>query len=118
MLFVQRQRQVAQTGSSARASGEYLERIRVISKATEPDDRVFTNVTGKPAITLYTSLIADVLNEAKLREGTQGVPRSTYYFRHTYATLRLQEGVDMYFLAGQMADFPSTQLLETHYGTT
>jgi hypothetical protein len=48
--------------------GEYLERIRVISKATEPNDRVFTNVTGKPAN----------LNEANLREGTQGVPRSTY----------------------------------------
>jgi integrase len=31
--------------------GEYLERIRAIAKATEPDDRVFTNVTGKPAIT-------------------------------------------------------------------
>jgi hypothetical protein len=31
----------------------------------------------------------DLLNEANLREGTQGVPRSTYCFRHTYATLRL-----------------------------
>ena len=35
--------------------GDYLERIRTISKATEPDDRVFTNVTGKPAKTLYSS---------------------------------------------------------------
>ena len=63
--------------------GEYLERIRAISKATEQDDRVFTNITGKPAKTLYSSLIADLLNEANLREGTQGVPRSTYCFRHT-----------------------------------
>ena len=70
--------------------GDYLERVRAISKATESDDRVFTNITGKPAKTLYSSLIADLLNEAKLREGTQGVPRSTYCFRHTYATLRLQ----------------------------
>lgn len=49
---------------------EYLERIRAISKATEQDDRVFTNITGKPAKTLYRSLIADLLNEANLREGT------------------------------------------------
>src|SRR6202000_3263092 len=69
--------------------GDYLERIRSISKATELQDRVFTTVNGKPAKSLYTSLIADLLNEANLREGMQGVPRSTYCFRHTYATLRL-----------------------------
>ncbi len=45
--------------------GDYLERIRAISKATEPDDRVFTNITGKPAKTLYSSLIADLLNRSK-----------------------------------------------------
>jgi integrase len=82
-----------------RSVGEYLERIRAISKATEPDNRVFTNIKGKPAKTLYSSLIADLLNEAHLRESTQGVPRSTYCFRHTYATLRLQKGVHVYFLA-------------------
>jgi integrase len=94
--------------------GDYLERIRVISKAIEQDDRVFTNITGKPAKTLYSSLIADLLNEANLREGTQGVPRSTYCFRHTYATLRLQEGVDVYFLAEQMGT--SVHMIESHYG--
>jgi integrase len=94
--------------------GEYLERIRTISKATEPDDRVFTNTTGKPEKTLYSKLIENLLNEAKLREGTQGVPRSTYCFRHTYATLRLQEGVDVYFLAEQMGT--SVHMIETHYG--
>jgi integrase len=94
--------------------GEYLDRIRVISKATEPDDRVFTSVTGKPAKTLYSSLIAGLLNEAKLREGKQGVPRSTYCFRHTYAALRLQEGVDVSFLAEQMGT--SVHMIESHYG--
>jgi len=94
--------------------GDYLERIRTISKATESDDRVFTNVTGKPAKTLYSSLTADLLKESNLREGTQGVPRSTYCFRHTYATLRLQEGVDVYFLAEQMGT--SVHMIESHYG--
>ena len=62
--------------------GDYLERIRTISKTTEPDDHVFTMITGRPAKTLYSSLIADLLTKANLREGTQGVPRSTYCFRH------------------------------------
>jgi integrase len=94
--------------------GDYLERIRVISKATQLEDRVFTNITGKPAKTLYNYLIGDLLNEANLREGMQGVPRSTYCFRHTYATLRLQEGVDVYFLAEQMGT--SVHMIEQHYG--
>ena len=94
--------------------GDYLERIRLISKARELEDRVFTTVNGKPAKSLYTSLIADLLEKANLREGTQGVVRSTYCFRHTYATLRLQEGVDVYFLAEQMGT--SVQMIESHYG--
>ena len=94
--------------------GDYLERIRILSKATKPNDRVFTNITGKPAKTLYISLIADLLEKANLREGKQGVPRSTYCFRHTYATLRLQEGIDLYFLADQMGT--SVQMIESHYG--
>lgn len=94
--------------------GDYLERIRAMSKATAPDDRVFTTVIGKPAKSLYSSLIASLLKQANLREGAQGVPRSTYCFRHTYATLRLQEGVDVYFLAEQMGT--SVQMIESHYG--
>jgi hypothetical protein len=40
--------------------------------------------------------------------------RSVYCFRHTYATFRLMEGVDIYFLAKQMGT--SVQMIETHYG--
>lgn len=94
--------------------GDYLERIRSISKATDPDDRVFTTTTGEPAKSLYQALIEDVLTEAGLREGAHGVPRSTYCFRHTYATFRLQEGVDVYFLAEQMGT--SVKMIEDHYG--
>lgn len=94
--------------------GDYLDRIRAISKATAPDDRVFTTITGQPAKSLYKHLIEDVLTEAVLREGAHGVPRSTYCFRHTYATFRLQEGVDVYFLAEQMGT--SVKMIEDHYG--
>jgi integrase len=94
--------------------GDYLDRIRAISKATAPDDPVFTTITGKPAETLYQSLIEDLLIEAKLREGADGTMRTTYCFRHTYATFRLQMGVDVYFLAQQMGT--SVQMIESHYG--
>ncbi|MGE0022063.1 MAG: tyrosine-type recombinase/integrase [Hyphomicrobium sp.] len=94
--------------------GEFLDRIRAISRATAPDDRVFTTTTGEPAKSLYKRLIEDVLTEAALREGAHGVPRSTYCFRHTYATFRLQEGVDVYFLAEQMGT--SVKMIEDHYG--
>ena len=93
---------------------DYLERVRAISKATEPDSRVFTTITGKPATTIYKNMIEAVLVEAGLRDGTNGVPRSTYCFRHTYATFRLSEGVDVYFLAEQMGT--SVKMIEDHYG--
>ncbi len=57
-------------------------------------------------------MIEDLLIKAKLREGASGVPRSTYCFRHTYATFRLAEGVDMYFLAKQMGT--SVKMIEEH----
>jgi integrase len=40
--------------------------------------------------------------------------RSTYCFRHTYATFRLEEGVDVYFLAKQMGT--SVKMIEEFYG--
>lgn len=93
---------------------DYLERIRAISKATKPDDRVFTTIKGEPASTLYSGMVERLLVEAGLREGQNGVPRSTYCFRHTYATFRLSEGVDVYFLAEQMGT--SVKMIEDHYG--
>ncbi len=92
----------------------YLERIRKISKATTPDDHVFTTTEGKPARTLYHSLIEGLLTDSKLLESSSGSRRSTYCFRHTYATFRLTEGVDVYFLAKQMGT--SVKMIEDHYG--
>jgi integrase len=94
--------------------GEYLERIRTLSKATEPNNPVFTTYEGEAANSLYKALIRDLLTETKLREGPSGIPRSTYSFRHTYATFRLSEGVDVYFLAQQMGT--SVKMIEEHYG--
>ncbi|MGC1303738.1 MAG: site-specific integrase [Caulobacteraceae bacterium] len=94
--------------------GDYLDRIKAIAKAKAPDDAVFTTLTGKPAKSLYQAMVEDLLIKAELRDGPSGVPRSTYCFRHTYATFRLGEGVDVYFLAEQMGT--SVKMIEDHYG--
>jgi len=113
VLFVQGKGQ-SRNLVAPKSVGDYLDRIRAISKATASEDRVFTTITGEPARTLYARLVADLLTTAKLRDGAHGVPRSTYCFRHTYATLRLQAGVDVYFLAEQMGT--SVKMIEDHYG--
>ena len=100
--------------------GDYFQRIREISAKLrkhvpiEPGQPVFTTFTGEPALTLYDSMIKNLLEETGLHLGPSGVPRSTYCFRHTYATFRLSEGVDVYFLAEQMGT--SVKMIEQHYG--
>src|ERR1700749_3794923 len=93
---------------------DYLERIRNISKATGPNDFVFTTHKGTSSISLYHDLIERLLDESKLMYSSAGSRRSTYCFRHTYATYRLMEGVDVYFLAKQMGT--SVKMIEDHYG--
>ena len=94
--------------------GDYLDRIRALSKATAPDDPVFTIINGKPAKYLYEDAVEKLLTHTGLRMGPNGTPRSTYCFRHTYATFRLSEGVDVYILAEQMGT--SVKMIENHYG--
>lgn len=80
----------------------------------KPLDPVFTTIDGTPAASLYKHLIDDLLTKAGLRVGPGGTIRSTYSFRHTYATMRLSEGVDVYLLAEQMGT--SVKMIEDHYG--
>ena len=75
---------------------------------------MFTTYKGEPAESLYKALVKDLLTETKLLKGPAGTERSTYCFRHTYATLRISEGVDVYLLAEQMGT--SVQMIEKHYG--
>ncbi|WP_208649175.1 hypothetical protein [Brevundimonas diminuta] len=58
--------------------------------------------------------IEALLREAGLLLSASGSTRSTYCFRHTYATIRLTEGVDVYFLSKQMGT--SVKMIEDHYG--
>lgn len=92
----------------------YLDRIKSLSKSTNPDDPVFTSQQGKGSTTLYDAPVADLLQYAGLLYSSNGSRRSTYSFRHTYATFRLMEGVDVYFLAKQMGT--SVKMIEDYYG--
>lgn len=92
----------------------YIERVRKLAKVKGPDDHVFTNYDGTPTTSLYAGLIEDLLSDTKLLISSSGSRRSTYCFRHTYATFRLTEGVDVYFLAKQMGT--SVKMIEDHYG--
>jgi len=92
----------------------YFERIKAISKAAKDDDLIFTTDEGKVARTLYHSLIERLLKESGLTYSSSGSRRSTYCFRHTYATFRLTEGIDVIFLAKQMGT--SVAMIENFYG--
>jgi integrase len=92
----------------------YLERIKAVSKATKPDDAVFSTYAGRQSQSLYDTLIEDLLTASGLLHGPSGTRRSSYCFRHTYATFRLMEGVDVYFLAKQMGT--SVKMIEDYYG--
>jgi integrase len=92
---------------------EYLERVRAVSKATEEKHRVFTTIKGTPAASLYSGVIALLLKDSGLLFSASGSRRSTYCFRHTYATFRLSEGVEVHSLARQMGT--SVKMIEDHY---
>ena len=95
----------------------YLDDIKNLSKGkTGPDDFVFTTYDGSQAKTLYASLLNDILGEKQtnLLYSSSGKRRSTYSFRHTYATFRLMYGTDVYILAQQMGT--SVDMIEDYYG--
>lgn len=92
----------------------YLQRIRSISNATQMDDFVFCTIQGQQNNNLYASAIENLLDYAGLRISSSGSARTTYCFRHTYATFRLMEGTDVYFLAKQMGT--SVKMIEDYYG--
>ncbi len=112
LTYLNRIREIARTQSKTEKDDDGDPKIIVGNPAF--DDFVFTTHNGKRAGSLYQALIESMFENAGLRAGSNGIPRSTYCFRHTYATFRLEEGIDVYFLAQQMGT--SVKMIEDHYG--
>ena len=95
-------------------SERYFKRIKRREHHLGPDDYVFCHEDGKP--------IGDfggfdrLLELAGLTHDSEGNKRTIYSLRHTYATLRLQHGTNVYWLKKNMGT--TVDMIERHYGQT
>lgn len=80
-----------------------------------PSSLVFCHPNGKPIGSFKKSFLA-LLKLAGVTHSPEGVLRTPYSLRHTYATERLNAGVQEYHLAKNMGT--SVAMLEQHYGHT
>src|SRR5271170_41087 len=79
------------------------------------DECVFSHKSGQP-IQSFKKGFMTLLTEAGVESDRDGERRTIYSLRHTYATFRLQEGVNHYVLARNMGT--SVKMLEQFYGHT
>lgn len=96
----------------------YLERIwkhreNELGKAPPRTEPVFCNRMGEP-IQSYKKGFARALAECGLLYQADGKKRVPYSLRHTYATMRITEGVSVYQLAANMGT--SVAMIEKYYG--
>ncbi len=76
---------------------------------------VFADKNGK-AIKSFKKGYEGFIQHLGLQKDANGKTRTIYSLRHTYATLRLSHGVDVYKLAQNMGT--SVEMIERHYGHT
>ena len=98
----------------------YFQRIwelRTEEIGTKPskDDYVFSHKDGTQIHT-FKKGFAELITNAGVDVDRNGEKRTIYSLRHTYATFRLQEGVNHYVLARNMGT--SVKMLENFYGHT
>ena len=79
------------------------------------DSYVFCSKAGKP-IGSFKRSFNSLIDKAGVAMDTHGQRRTIYSLRHTYATFRLEEGVNHYALAQNMGT--SVAMLEQFYGHT
>lgn len=95
----------------------YLDRIfdfrtKELGEQPEEDEIVFCHRTGV-AVDSYKKGFTTLLEANSLRTDIEGNNHTLYSLRHTYATLRLEEGAPHYLIAQNMGT--SVQMLEKHY---
>jgi integrase len=93
---------------------KYFDDIRTRKNHTGPDDYIFCNADGE-TIKNWTGFNA-MLRAAGIEYDTDGNRHTLYSLRHTYATFRLQNGTNVYWLKKNMGT--SVAMIERHYGQT
>ena len=99
----------------------YLQRIHELRTKERDDEKtplsepIFAHHNGTPVHSFKKGFNA-LIKEAGVEFDVHGQRRVIYSLRHTYATFRLQEGVNHYVLARNMGT--SVKMLENFYGHT
>jgi integrase len=95
----------------------YVERLRKLRseevKKLNHDEPIFCHPDGKP-IGSFKKGFEHVLDGAGILYGSDGKKRVPYSLRHTYATMRISEGVSVFQLAANMGT--SVEMIENFYG--
>jgi integrase len=98
--------------------GRYLMRLYEFRKnelhdKPSQDEYVFAHSNGDP-IKSFKRSFETLLEKSGLMYNSKGQKRVIYSLRHTYATMRLQEGVSIFQLAANMGT--SVEMIEGYYG--
>lgn len=95
----------------------YVERMRKLRseevEGSNLDEPIFCHPNGKP-IGSFKKGFEQVLDQAGVLYGSDGKKRVPYSLRHTYATMRISEGVSVFQLAANMGT--SVEMIDLFYG--
>ncbi len=97
---------------------DYLQRLyeyrtEELGESPSLTEHIFCHRNGKPVISLKRSFNT-LMDKSGLTYNSKGQKRVLYSLRHTYATMRLQEGVSIFQLASNMGT--SVEMIEKYYG--
>ena len=84
-----------------------------LNASPSPDEFVLSHKDGAP-IGSFKKGFERAMREARILTGSDGKRRVPYSLRHTYATMRISEGVNVFQLAANMGT--SVEMIEDFYG--
>jgi integrase len=84
-----------------------------VGGSVSPSEALFCRRDGSPILSFKKSF-EQALKTAGILYGSDGKKRTPYSLRHTYATMRLSEGVSVFQLAANMGT--SVEMLDDFYG--
>ena len=96
----------------------YLKRLwefrsKELGHSPDKSEHILVNLNGKP-IQSYKGSFNSLLDKVNLSFDDEGKRRSPYSLRHTYITMRLMEGVNVYQLSSNVGT--SVEMIENYYG--